>query len=150
MARLPRHIALPEQGVFHVVTRGVGDERIYGDDDDRLAFMRLLATVTTTFAWEVGAFCLMTTHYHLLVGARRDDLSAGLHRLNGIYAQAFNHRYTRRGHLVSGRYWADAIETDERFEVAWRYVLLNPVRAGLCTDPSEYRWCGSRYGRDVA
>jgi putative transposase len=149
VARLPRHLALPDEGVFHVVTRGVAEVRIYGDDDDRLAFLTRLAEVTNGFGWEVEAFCLMNTHYHLVVGALRGRLSDGLHRLNGLYAQAFNRRHTRRGHLFGDRFWADSIETDDRLEATVRYVLLNPVRAGLCPDPRAYRWCGSRYGRDV-
>jgi REP element-mobilizing transposase RayT len=149
VARLPRNVALPDEGVFHVVTRGVAEVRIYGDDADRLAFLALLANVTNSFAWEVEAFCLMSTHYHLVVGARRGHLSDGLHRLNGLHAQAFNRRYARRGHLFGDRFWADSIETDERLEATVRYVLLNPVRAGLCADPRAFRWCGSRYGRNV-
>jgi hypothetical protein len=84
----------------------------------------------------------------------RDDveveaLSAGMQRLNGDYARSFNHRHNRRGHLFAGRFSSWVIEGDEYLENTVRYVLLNPVRAGLCRRPSDWRWSASRYGKDV-
>ena len=106
--RVPRCV-LPD-GVFHVTCRGVGNEPIYCDDDDRLLFVDLLHATGVRFEWEFHAWCLMTNHYHLLVGSTREKLSLGLHRLNGLYAQRFNRRHRRKGHLFGDRFWASVVE----------------------------------------
>jgi REP-associated tyrosine transposase len=91
----------------------------------------------------------MTTHYHLLVGSSREELSLGLRSLNGVYAQRFNKRYGRKGHLFGDRFWASVVEGDQHLPATCRYILLNPVRAGLCDLPEHWRWSGSMYGKDV-
>jgi putative transposase len=147
MARSPRSL-LPD-GVFHVTTHGVDDSPIFCDDKDRWFFVRLLRTACEHHQLDCHAWCLMTTHYHVLVGATREKLSAGLHRLNGVYAQRFNRRHGRKGHLFGDRFWASVVEGDHHFPAACRYILLNPVRAGLCDLPEEWRWSGSPYGKAV-
>jgi putative transposase len=147
MARLPRSV-FPD-GTYHVGTRGAGGIRVYRCVDDRRRFLRLLADVVERNRWLVHAFCLMTNHYHLVVEAGLEDLSDGFHRLNGIYAQTFNRRYARRGHLWGDRFWSGLVETDDELEATCRYVLANPVRAGLCRVPAEWRWSASRHGCDL-
>ena len=147
MARLPRSELLPAHGFFHVTARGVGDEAIFRDDADRLAFLARLRDAVDRFEWRSYAFCLMTTHYHVVVAAARARLSAGLHRVNGVYAQQFNRRYNRRGHLFADRFSAWVIKSDEHLQATCRYVLLNPVRARICDDAAAYPWSGSRYGK---
>jgi putative transposase len=91
----------------------------------------------------------MTTHYHLLVSSTRESLSRGLGRLNGFYAQGFNKRHSRRGHLFGDRFAAFIVEGDEHLESACRYILLNPVRAGLCATAEEWLWSGSSFEKHV-
>jgi putative transposase len=100
--RRPRN-ELPEHGVFHVTTRGVARTAIFRDDDERRLFLRLLADVVRRNEWRCHAFCLMTNHYHLVVEAFVWRLAVGMQRLNGVYAQAFNRRHTRSGHLFGDR-----------------------------------------------
>ena len=90
----------------------------------------------------------MTNHYHLLVGSTREKLSLGLHRLNGLYAQRFNRRHRRKGHLFGDRFWASVVE-DEHFPTARVYILNNPVRAEMCDASEQYAWSGSPYGKEV-
>ena len=143
MPRTPRG-HLPD-GLYHVTSRGVDRSAIFGDETDRVVFLRLLADTSERFAWRCHAFCLMGTHYHLVIEALRAQLSAGLHCLNGTYAQAFNHRYKRTGHVFGHRFHAWVIESEEHLEATCRYVVLNPVRAGLCTNASDWPWSGPRY-----
>ena len=140
--RPPRYL-VPD-GTFHVGTRGVDGTAIFRSDDDRRFFLQLFADVVERHGWVVHVFCLMTNHYHLVVEALRDDLSDGCHRLNGVYAQTFNRRYKRKGHLWGDRFWSGPIEGDEQFEDTCAYVLNNPVRAGLCDEPADWPWSGSR------
>ena len=146
MARLPRAV-LPD-GIYHVTTRGVARSWIYLDRDDRRYFMRLLADVVHRLAWRMYAMCLMTTHYHLVLEATRPRLSGGMQRLNGRYAEAFNARYERRGHLFGDRFAARVLESEEYLAAACRYVVLNPVRAGLCERAADWPWSASRFGLD--
>src|ERR1051325_11643176 len=140
MPRPARRDLLPEHGVFHVGARGAGKIAIFRDDDDRRFFLVLFAHVARKYDWESYALCLMGKHYHLVVEARREQLSAGLQILHGVYAQTFNGKHNRWGHLFGERFWSRAIETDEQLGTTCLYVIHNPVRAGLCESPDEWRW----------
>jgi putative transposase len=136
---------LPD-GYFHAYSRAVYGADLFVDDVDRRLFLKLLSRTAKRCAWEVHAVCLMTTHYHVVLETSVACLSSGMQWLNGIYAQRFNRRHERFGHLFAGRYGARAIETEDYVARACDYVLLNPVRAGLCQRAAEWPWSGSRCG----
>jgi putative transposase len=140
MSRRPRS-ALSD-GFFHVTSRATGGLDLFRDDVDRSAFIQLLGSTALALMWACHAYCLMSTHYHLLLETTQGDLSKGMHRLNGIYAQGFNRRHARKGHLFEERFSSYVIETDEHFEAACRYVLENPVRAALCDHAAQWPWSG--------
>ena len=144
MARALRCL-LPD-GFFHITARGVDGCPIYEDELDRLRFLRELETSVRRHAWSVHALCLMGNHYHLVLEARCDHLSKGLHRLNGVYAQAFNKRHDRKGRLFGDRFVARVLEDEPGCLRACRYVLLNPVRAGLARTAADWPWTRSRHG----
>jgi REP-associated tyrosine transposase len=143
----PLRSDLPD-GIYHVTTRGVAGTRIFVDDDDRRIFLVRLTDVVRRFNWRWYALCLMHTHYHVVIETTRVSLSAGLKRLNGLYAQGFNERHERGGHLFGDRFWASLIETEEHFRAACWYVVCNPVRAGLCDEPEDWPWTRSRFFGD--
>ena len=122
---------------------------MFVDDVDRLAFLGLLQDVTTRWDWLFHALCLMTNHYHLVVASSRESLSRGMHRLNGVYAQRFNQRHARWGHVFGDRFGCRVVEEDKHLETVCAYVLRNPVRAGLCERPSDWPWSYSRYGYEI-
>jgi REP element-mobilizing transposase RayT len=143
MARVARS-ALPD-GIYHVVSRGVPEMPIYLDDTDRALFVRLLERTETRHGWLCHAYCLMSTHYHLVASATRRALSRGLCELNGTYARAFNRSHGRFGHLFSDRFSARLIESEEYLFDACAYVLLNPVKAGICHRVEDWPWSYSRF-----
>ncbi len=145
MARLLR-TDLPD-GYFHVTTRGVDGCPIFGDDTDRVRFLGLLREAVARYAWEVFAFCLMTNHYHLVVATIRANLSDGLHRLNGVYAQRFNRRHKRTGHLFGDRFASHVIDSEHHLAAACEYIVQNPVRAGLCEHTEDWPWSAMRAAR---
>ena len=142
MPRVPR--SLFPDGLFHVATRGVAKMPIYHDDNDRRNFLSLLALVVQNYEWTCQAFCLMTNHYHLVLDATREDLSDGMQILNGDYAQGFNGKYGRWGHLFGDRFWSRSLHEDE-LEHVCLYVMMNPVRAGLCEAIADWPWSACRF-----
>ena len=140
MARIPRHQL--EGRLHHVTARATGGHALFVDDEDRAYFMRLLRRCAARFTWTCHAYCLMGTHYHLIVGADLEHLSRGMHRLNGLYASAFNDRHHRQGHLLADRFASVVLRDEAHYEAACEYVLQNPVKAGLCKRASDWLWSG--------
>lgn len=138
MARSPRG-EIPG-GVYHVTARGNRRQAIFLGDDDYAYFLRLATDVVTRLRWRWHAYCLLPNHYHLVIETPKGNLSAGMHRLNGVYAQWFNRRHDVDGHLFQDRFHCVAVEVTWHLLELARYVALNPVRAGLCGHPSEWRW----------
>jgi putative transposase len=89
----------------------------------------------------------MTNHFHLVLENRLPNLAEGMHRLNGIYARAFNERHERTGHLFGSRFYAKAISDDAQLFNTAEYVFDNPVRAGLCGGRQQWPWLGGNYWR---
>jgi REP element-mobilizing transposase RayT len=144
MARIARRISTAGGRYFHVTTRGVEQRLIFVDDDDRRAFVRLLAEVVARHGWQLHAYCLMDNHVHLVVETTPLELSRGMHRLLFRYAQRFNARYDRKGHLFAGRFGARVVRSLRYLANACIYVVWNPVRAGLCLTPRAWPWSGGR------
>ena len=132
---------------YHVGARGVRKLPIVHDDEDREMFLGRLGDVVGRFGWELTTFCVMTNHYHLVLRTPEPNIAAGMHRLNMVYAQVFNRRHGFAGHLFDARYWSGVLESDEYLLEASRYVVLNPVRAELTRNPSEWEW--SSYSQTV-
>jgi REP element-mobilizing transposase RayT len=110
----------------------------------RGAFLAELARVANRYRWLVLAHCLMTNHYHLVLVLPDGGLSAGMRELNGGYSRRTNVRYGRSDHLFRNRFFATKLEDDAHLLEACRYVVLNPVRAGLCRLPEEWPWSSYR------
>jgi REP element-mobilizing transposase RayT len=146
VARILRS-TLPD-GFFHVSVRGVYGADVFRSSSDRRLFLQLLRSCETRHRWTCHAYCLMTTHYHLVIEAERAALSAGMQRLNSRYAAAFNRRYDRFGHLFAGRFSARGIADEAYLYDACSYVVLNPVKAGLCERVEDWPWSYSRFGLD--
>ena len=131
-------------GIYHLISRGNNRGRLYWDDLDREVFLARLNRVALKYDWVGLAYCLMTTHYHLLVQIGDYGMSAGMQELNGEYARRANGRHRRVGHLFQNRFFSDWVTTDEHLFGAIRYVVLNPVRAGMCSDPADWSWSSHR------
>jgi putative transposase len=146
MPRRPREEI--EDGIFHVFARGNRRQPIYLDDADRRRYLAMLSSVVTQCHWRCLAYCLMENHLHLLLETPKANLGQGMQSLQSRYAQSFNGRHRRSGHLFQGRYGAARVKSDGQMWVAVRYLALNPVEAGLCALPGEWAW--SSYGATLA
>jgi REP element-mobilizing transposase RayT len=139
----PLRIQFPG-ALYHVTSRGDGREVIYRDDRDRTAFLAVLAHARERFNWVCHGYCLMTNHYHLLVETPDANLALGMRQLNGMYTQRFNQRHARVGHVFQGRYHAVLVQKESHLLEVARYIVLNPVRAGLTRSPHDWRWSSYR------
>ena len=117
---------------------------IFLDDEDRERYLALLGKVVERHGWRCLAFCLMQNHVHLLVQTPEANLGRGMQRLHGVYAQYFNRRHGRSGHLFQGRFGTKVMRTDAQLLLAARYIARNPVKAGLCGEATEWRWSHHR------
>jgi putative transposase len=143
MGRIAR-TSMPD-GYFHVYARGVAGTRIFGDDSDRDAFVQLVTHCEQRHGWVCHAFTLLHTHYHLVLKSKREHLSVGVQQLNGRYSRRFNKRHGRFGHVFAERFSARVIQSEEYLYDACEYVLLNPVRAGLCQHAEDWPWSFSLF-----
>jgi putative transposase len=145
MARVHRS-SLPD-GYFHVVARSVkAAGLVFRDGEDRDLFLELTWRTARKHRWTCHAICVLGSHYHLVLETRRAELSSGLHRLNWLYAMFFNAKYESFGHVFAERFSARVIENDEHLYEACAYVLLNPVKAGLCEHVEDWPWSYCSFG----
>jgi putative transposase len=135
----PLRIEFPG-ALYHVTARGNRRGAIYRDDQDRYLWLEALAATCGRFKFIVHAFCQMTDHYHLLLETADGGLAQGMRQLNSVYAQRFNLRHAMVGHLFQGRYKAILVQKNTHLLELARYVVLNPVRAGMVASPGEWPW----------
>ena len=129
-----------EGALYHVTSRGNRKEAIFEDDADRLRFLDILKNVMQQTGWICHAYCLMDNHYHLVIETPQANLAKGMRQLNGIYTQAYNRRHDRTGHIFQGRYKSIIVDGDRYFLELCRYVMLNPVRAGMVERAGLWPW----------
>lgn len=138
MARLARVVipGLPH----HVTQRGNGRQRVFFGDDDYALYLRLLAESCKAAGVACWAYGLMPNHIHaILVPSDKDGLRAALAPVHRRYAGLVNARRKRTGHFWQGRYGAAAMDEDH-LAAAFRYILRNPVEAGLARQPEQWHW----------
>ena len=129
---------------YHITARGVRRTSIYLDDVDRHRFLALLADVVQRYALGCHAYCEMTNHYHLAVTTTDANLSRAVHQLNGDYAQWWNRRHEHVGHVFQARFNAQIVQDDAYLVNVCRYIVLNPVRAGMVRSPEQWPWSSYR------
>lgn len=128
-------------GIFHLTSRGVDRRRIYGGDDTRLCFYRLLNRTLAKHGGRVHAWCLMSNHYHLVYETTEvGQLSAALQYLNSTYARIYNGICERRGYLFERPFHSELVTTERHAIWLCRYAVNNPVRAGMVARAGDYRW----------
>ncbi len=142
MAR-PLRIEYPG-ALYHVTSRGNAREDIFLDDGDRVKFLSVYSHVSQRFNWRCHAYCLMTNHYHFVIETPEANLSQGMRQLNGVYTQQFNREHGRTGHIFQGRFTAILVERESYLLELCRYVVLNPVRAGMVRSAREWPWSSYR------
>ena len=143
MARLPRFV-LPGHPQ-HVIVRGNNRAPIFNADEDYRFYLDKLQDAARKHQCDIHAYVLMTNHVHLLVTPRTEEgISKMIQMLGRYYVQYFNYTYRRSGTLWEGRYKASLIDSEAYALTCYRYIELNPVRAGMVGHPAEYPWSSYR------
>ncbi len=130
--------------VYHVTARGNARMPVFENNGDRASFLDLIEEAVERFNWRCYAYCLMDNHYHLLVETVAGNLSVGMRHSNGVYTQRFNRGHHRVGHLFQGRFKSIMVDRDAYLLELCRYIVLNPVRAGMVERPEDYVWSSYR------
>ena len=135
---MPRPTRLQYPGaLYHVTARGVQQDAIFLDDDDRRALLKYVARALEEGRARAFAYCLMGNHYHLVLQTSLPNLSTLMQRINSGFCQSVNRRHDRSGHLLEARFKAVVVDRDNYLLEVCRYVDLNPVRAGLVDSPLQ-------------
>jgi putative transposase len=142
MAR-PLRIEFPG-AIYHVTSRGNAQASIFLDDIDRNTFLSVLGQTMRRFNVICHAYCLMTNHFHLLLETPDANLSKAMRQFNSVYTQTFNRRHGRVGHVLQGRFKSIVVDREAYLLELCRYIVLNPVRAGMVKEPGKYLWSSYR------
>ncbi len=146
MPRTPRQV-LPDVPL-HVVQRGINRQPCFFCERDYRTYLRYLALFASQFDCAIHAYCLMTNHVHLLLTpARRDSCAQFMKRLGQQYVQGVNKRLGRSGTLWEGRFHSCIVQSPDHVLLCYRYIDLNPLRAGMVDSPEFYPW--SSYSANV-
>jgi len=138
---MSRTLRLDFAGAWHhVMNRGAGHRAIFRSNDDRRSFLALLEHVHERFSTQIHAYCLMDTHYHLLVHTPTANLGESMRQLGGMHTQRFNYHNGIDGPLFRGRYKSIVIDADNYLLAASRYIHRNPVEAGMVGNVEDHPW----------
>ena len=126
--------------MYHVMLRGINRQDIFEDDEDRRYFMESVRICKEIAQFRLHAFCLMANHVHFLIEAAGEPLEIIFKRIGSRYVGWYNRKYQRVGHLFQDRFKSEPVETAAYFMTVLRYILQNPMKAGMENRPGSYRW----------
>ena len=138
MSRTARKASL--SNIYHVMMRGVNRQAIFENDGDRLHFMSVLKECKEISGFRLHAFCLMPNHLHFLIEPAGEPLDLVFRRSGIRYAVWYNRKHQRAGHLFQDRFRSENVENDLYYMTVLRYILQNPMKAGLEPHLGTYRW----------
>ena len=126
--------------IYHVMLRGINHQQIFEDQYDYIQFTKILYELIPISQYELHAYCLMTNHVHLLIRINGESLAQFMKRLEVRFVIWYNKKYSRSGHLFENRYKSEPVEDEGYYLTVTRYILQNPVKAGLCKHILDYPW----------
>ena len=139
MARMPRYISPGHP--HHIIQRGNNKQALFFCEDDYEFYLDCLYDALSRFGCQLHAYVLMTNHVHLLLTPETENgISKVMQSVGRRFVQYINYTYQRTGSLWEGKFKSTLIETERYLLICYRYIELNPVRAGLVRHPGEYRW----------
>ena len=122
------------------MARSVRSLPLYKSEEDYEIFFKMLQRTREKYPFVIHSYCLMTTHFHMLITTIKDEIWKIMKHLMQNYAMYFNRKYGTRGHVFDSRYVSCLIEDGRYFLEVSRYIHLNPVRACMVRSPLDYRY----------
>lgn len=136
---------------LHIIQRGNNRSACFFAEDDYALYLRHLGELAREHGCLVHAYVLMTNHVHILLTPEREEsASLTMKGLGQRYVQYVNRRYRRTGTLWEGRFKSCLSQSESYVLACYRYIEVNPVRAGMCAHPRDYRWSSCRANADGA
>ena len=127
-------------GIYHLVVRGINRQNIFETPEDRKKYLEVLIAVKEISGFKLYAYCLMDNHIHLLIEEGPEGLDVVFKRLGARYVMWFNGKYERTGTLFQGRFFSEPVESEPYLLSVLRYIHRNPVKAGICKSPENFKW----------
>ena len=134
-----------KDAICHISTRCNNKENLFIEDRAFAQYINILKKCKEKHGFLLYNYVVMNNHTHLLIKlANTENISAIMHFINRWYARWYNERYKRKGHFWEDRFYGELVKDDTQLLAVMRYIDLNPVRAGLCNNPTEWRYSGAR------
>ena len=131
--------------IYHVMLRGINRQQIFYDKGDYQYFTKLLERYKEPCGYELYAYCLMGNHVHLLIREGEETSLGDVFRhIGSAFVYWYNIKYERAGHLFQDRYKSEPVDTEAYMLTVFRYILMNPVKAGLCTRVEQYPYSSAK------
>lgn len=131
--------------ICHITTRCNNKQILFNNGCDFIRYLEILKKCKDKYSFLLYDYVIMHNHTHLLIKLREtENISIIMHSINRWYARWYNEHYKRKGHFWEDRFYGELVEDDTQLLAVMRYIDLNPVRAGLCRNPAEWRYSGAR------
>ena len=131
-------------GIYHVMLRGVNRQQIFYDEEDYAYFVKTLDRFKYVCGFRLYAYCIMGNHIHLLIQEGLEPVEGVIKRLSNSFVYWYNMKYERTGHLFQGRFKSEPVNDEPYFYTVLRYILRNPVVAGMCHSPEYYSYSSAK------
>ena len=129
-----------ESGIYHTILQGINQQLIFQEDEDYKKFLDIIADCKERSGFKLHAYCLMGDHAHLLIEVAYEGLGHIFKRVGSKYVQWYNWKYDRAGHLFTGRFKSEPVESTAYFLTVIRCIHQNPVKAQLADSVGDYKW----------
>jgi putative transposase len=137
---LPRSARIKfENGIYHIMVRSLSEILLFRSDDDKEVYLKLFKKYQQFYIFKIYGYCAMNNHAHFIINSNGADISTIMHKINQCYAQYYNRKYNRHGHVFEDRFKSKIIDSDKYLLTLSAYIHNNPV------DISEYRNCVENY-----
>lgn len=130
---------------FHVMTQGINKSYIFDKPEDMKYYIKIMYELLKEHNLEMVAYCIMNNHTHMLIHAEKiTELSKYMQRVNIKYSRYYNKKYSRVGYVFRDRFKSEGIYCEKQFFACIKYIYDNPVKAGICKKPEEYKYSNFR------
>lgn len=138
MPNKPRKVS--HTGYYHVMARGINKEKTFNQPREKKRLKTILQNKLNDYAVEIHAYCIMSNHLHLIIKAEVEELSMFMARTLADYAEYYNYKHDRNGHVFQNRFKSECIESESYYLACLRYIHLNPVKAQITSDFMKYKY----------